>query len=600
MQGVVMIMPSDYVVIYIIFGLVLIYYLIRYFYGKIGSKGIKLDPNKRPLEEIKRSSESYKDSIIVISNSGNILYANKATKNLLDLEEINEENLNSATIFKFSQEEPIDIYTLLHSYASQILEKREFVVRGILLQKKGEIPVKILMGLVGKPASSQVVSISDLSDEIEISTAREKDQLTSIPNQNRAIHEIGVEMSKMHTENRHFALILTSLDNFTDIRAMLGYQKTDRLISEIAEYLLDISKNINSHLYQIARNNFLLMVPDIGSAKEAKEVVKKMGERFKGLQDYSNSQMHLSFSTGVSIYPQSGTTVDLMIDSAYKALAGAEDQGGGYLVIDDDGKFSKGKHYESELYNEMYRGLENKEFELYYQPFIDMKTDKIVGAEALIRWNHPVRGLVPPGLFIPVAEKSGLIVDLGKFVIEEAIKQQKRWEIFQFAKLQISINLTLREIEDANVVNYISKVLEYHQVDPHTIKFEITENVAMVKADVAKKEFEALKALGVQLALDDFGTGYSSFGYLKDFSLDTIKIDQSFVMDMVKNKEHQKIVKAMIGIGHNFDLQVTAEGIEDKETYQMLQGFGCDIAQGYYFSKPLPVFEFQELIRDNN
>jgi len=594
-----MIMPSDYVVIYIVFGLVLIYYIFAYLYNKIRSKGMTLDPNKTPLEEIKKSSEAYKGSLLIISNSGNILYASKTTKDMLGIEKISEESLHDASIFKFSQEEPIDIYTLLHSYADQIRENKEFVVRGKILQKNSEISVKILMSLISKPVSFQVISISDLSDELEISTSREKDQLTKLPNQNRAIHEIGVEMSKMHAQNRHFTLILTSLDNFTDIRAMLGYQKTDRLINEVSKYLLDISKNINSSLYQFSKNNFLLMVPDIGTAQEVKEVVKRMEERFKGLQDYSNSQMHLSFSTGVSIYPQSGTTVDLMIDSAYKALSGAEAQGGGYVVIDDDGKFSKGKHYESELYNEMYDGLGNREFELYYQPFIDMKTDKIVGAEALIRWNHPIRGLVPPGLFIPVAEKSGLIVDIGKFVIEEAIKQQKRWEIFKFAKLQISINLTLREIEEGNVVEYIANILEYHQVDPKTIKFEITENVAMVKADVAKKEFDALKALGVQLALDDFGTGYSSFGYLKDFSLDTIKIDQSFVMDMVKNQEHQKIVKAMIGIGHNFDLQVTAEGIEDKETYQMLQRFGCDIAQGYYFSKPLPVFEFQELIRDN-
>jgi polar amino acid transport system substrate-binding protein len=141
-------------------------------------------------------------------------------------------------------------------------------------------------------------------------------------------------------------------------------------------------------------------------------------------------------------------------------------------------------------------------------------------------------------------------------------------------------------------------MLTYHQVSPASVKFEITENVAMTKADLAKKEFDALKDLGVELALDDFGTGYSSFGYLKDFSLDTIKIDQSFVMNMKTNMEHQKIVKAMIGIGHTFDLQVTAEGIEDKETYKMLQSFGCDIAQGYYFSKPLPVFEFQNLVRE--
>jgi len=591
-------MASDMIVVEIVFGLLVSYFFLSYLYGKIRSENIKLDPNSSPLEEIRRSSEAYKGGVIIVSHSNKILYYSKSTLELLGLDdELSKKTLQSRSIIKLSGKEPTDIFTILEEYKDEIKKSKEYVLRGKISKDGKDIPIKILMGLIGKPKSFYVVSFTDLSDELEISTSREKDQLTNLPNQNKAIQEIGVEMSKMHSEGRHFALILTSLDNFTDIRAMLGYQKTDRLISDISEYLLDISKKIDSSLYQIARNNFLLMVPDIKTSKEAESVVKNMEEIFRGLQEYSNSQMHLTFSTGVSLYPQSGNSVDHMIDSAYKALSEAESKGRGYIVIDDNGDFSKGKHYEAELYNEMYEGLKRKEFELYYQPFVDMKTDKIVGAEALIRWNHPERGLVPPGLFIPIAEKSGIIVDIGKFVIEEAIKQQKKWEIFKFNKLQISINLTLREIESGDVVNYIAKMLKHHQVSPASVKFEITENVAMTKADLAKKEFDALKKLGVELALDDFGTGYSSFGYLKDFSLDTIKIDQSFVMNMKSDIEHQKIVRAMIGIGHTFDLQVTAEGIEDKETYEMLQNFGCDIAQGYYFSKPLPVFEFQNLVR---
>jgi len=594
-----MIMASDMIVVEIVFGLIIAYLFLSYLYKKIGSRDMKLDPNSSPLEKIRKSSEAYKGGVVVMSHSNEVLYYSKSTLELFGISrEINKKTLQERSIIKIQDREATDIISILKEYRDDITKSKEYVIRGKIVSEHDDIPIKILMGVIGKSKPSYVISFTDLRDELEISTSREKDQLTNLPNQNRAIHEIGIEMTKMHSEGRHFALILTSLDNFTDIRAMLGYQKTDRLISDISEYLLDISKKIDSSLYQIARNNFLLMVPDIKNSKEAEGVVKNMEKIFMGLQEYSNSQMHLTFSTGVSLYPQSGNSVDHMIDSAYKALSEAESKGRGYIVIDDNGDFSKGKHYEAELYNEMFDGLKRKEFELYYQPFIDMKTDKIVGAEALIRWNHPQRGLVPPGLFIPIAEKSGIIVDIGKFVIEEAIKQQKRWEIFKFNKLQISINLTLREIESGDVVNYIERMLNHHQVSPASVKFEITENVAMTKADLAKREFDALKNLGVELALDDFGTGYSSFGYLKDFSLDTIKIDQSFVMNMKTNREHQKIVRAMIGIGHTFDLQVTAEGIEDKETYEMLQDFGCDIAQGYYFSKPLPVFEFQNLVRE--
>jgi EAL domain-containing protein (putative c-di-GMP-specific phosphodiesterase class I) len=163
----------------------------------------------------------------------------------------------------------------------------------------------------------------------------------------------------------------------------------------------------------------------------------------------------------------------------------------------------------------------------------------------------------------------------------------------------MSINLSLRDIESEEIVDFIAKSLLENKVAPELIKFEITENSAMVNAQVTQKEFGALKKLGVELALDDFGTGYSSFSYLKDFSLDTLKIDRSFVTDMANNSEHQKLVFAMIELGHNFDLKVTAEGIEDRITFDLLKSYGCDIAQGYYFSKPLPVFEFQELIRRN-
>ncbi|MBL0720981.1 MAG: EAL domain-containing protein, partial [Sulfurovum sp.] len=233
----------------------------------------------------------------------------------------------------------------------------------------------------------------------------------------------------------------------------------------------------------------------------------------------------------------------------------------------------------------------------YYQPYIDMNSGTIEGAEALIRWKHPDRGLISPIEFIPLAEKTGFIIELGKFVIEEAIKQQKKWELFDFHKLPIAINLSLREIETGDMVDFVEQLLKKYQINPALLNFEITENIGMVNAEVAKKEFLALKKLGVSLALDDFGTGYASFSYLKDFPLDILKIDLTFISNIIANEEHQKIVKAMINLGHNFNLKVIAKGIEDKETHDLIQSYKCDMAQGYYFSKPLPVFEFQELIR---
>ncbi len=592
------IIPSELVPFIIFAIIVLMFFFLRSLYRKIISKEIKLVKDGKPLIEIKKNSETYKDGVIVISDSGEVIYSSKSSADILGINQnFDKKELRAASVIKFPKEAPLNLYDLIDRYKNEINLLHEFTLRGKVKQAEGEIPVKILMGMMSKPDSSYIVGISDLSDELEFTDSLQKDQLTSLPNQNRAIYEIGTIISKMHAENRHFALILVSLDNFTDMRAMLGYQKIDSLIGEISEHLVDITRRMDSSIYQMVRNNFLLMVPDIETAQEAHAMAKQIEGKFQGLQDYASSHMHLSFSTGISLFPQSGNSVDLMIDAAYKALAEAESQGGGYVVIDDAGNFSKDKQYEIELYNEMHDALKNREFELYYQPLVDMKSDTVLGAEALIRWNHPKRGLVSPVMFIPLAEKTGFIIELGRFVIEEAIKQQKRWEIFKFNRLQISINLTLREIESGEVVDFIAKTLTKNQVSPGLVKFEVTENMAMVNAETTKQEFERLKNLGTQLSLDDFGTGYSSFAYLKDFPLDTLKIDQSFVRDMTVNTQNQNIVRAMIGIGHTFNLQVTAEGIEDKETYDMLKEFGCDVAQGYYFSRPVPVFEFQQFIR---
>ncbi len=587
------------IVIFTLSVLILFFYAYRKFRFK-NAKYSRFLTNNGAASKIKKNSEIYKEGILIIADSGEVLFSNKSSAEMLGLNQgFDAQDLGGAIVLEISKGKQINLYDFLKMYQNQVNDQKEFTVSTTLVKSEKKVPIKIFFGSNHHPIPCYIIAISDLSTELEISTFRHKDMLTKLPNQNRAVYDIGMTMSKMHAQERHFALILISLDDFTELRAMLGYQETDNLISRISKHLQYIAHGMDSKIYHMMRNNFLLEVPDIDTGEEARMLVNKIENSLRELFEYSDSRMPLTFSTGISFFPKSGANVDILIDSAYKALSEAKRQGNGYTVVDDKGHFFKDKQYEAALYSEMRDALKNSEFELYYQPLIAMKNDLIWGAEALIRWNHPTRGMVSPVEFIPIAERTGLIVEIGKFVIDEAIKQQKKWEIFKFNKLQVSINLSIREIETGNVVDFIARTLTRHQVSPALVKFEITENAAMTDPEATMREFEVLKKLGVQLALDDFGTGYSSFSYLKDFSLDTLKIDRSFVTDLVKNNEHQKIVRAMIGLGHNFDLQVTAEGIEDKATYDLLKEYGCDIAQGYYFSKPLPVFEFQKLIRRN-
>jgi len=241
--------------------------------------------------------------------------------------------------------------------------------------------------------------------------------------------------------------------------------------------------------------------------------------------------------------------------------------------------------------------LQKDEFEVYYQPIIEVKNREIVAAEALIRWRHPKYGLIPPDVFIPMMEKTGFIVEIGKYVLKEVLKQQKRWELFKFKEIEISINMSLLEIETEGFIENVTEQLLHHQINPELIKFEITESAAMSNEGEVDRQLLELKNLGVAIALDDFGTGYTSFDYLKKFPADVLKIDKTLVDYILVNKEDQRIVKAMIELGHNLGMKIVVEGIENERMSQIIASYGCDYMQGYYFSKPVPVFEFQKLLR---
>ena len=324
-------------------------------------------------------------------------------------------------------------------------------------------------------------------------------------------------------------------------------------------------------------------------------LAKQLQEELVSFYKMEDVRLHLTASVGISIYPESGSRQNLF-DNAYKALAQAEKSGHGRINIYKTEVVETG-YDELALYNEMHEALEKDEFEVYYQPIIEVKNREIVAAEALIRWRHPKYGLIPPDIFIPMMEKTGFIVEIGKYVLKEVLRQQKRWELFKFKEIEISINMSLLEIETEGFIENVTEQLLHHQVNPELIKFEITESSAMSNEGEVDRQLLELKNLGVALALDDFGTGYTSFDYLKKFPADVLKIDKTLVDYILVNKEDQRIVKAMIELGHNLGMKIVVEGIENERMSQMIASYGCDYMQGYYFSKPVPVFEFQKLLR---
>ena len=240
--------------------------------------------------------------------------------------------------------------------------------------------------------------------------------------------------------------------------------------------------------------------------------------------------------------------------------------------------------------------MEKNEFEVYYQPVYDAKTNEMVSAEALVRWIHPEHGIITPDVFIPLMEKTGFIIELGHFVLEEVLKQQKRWELFKFKQVAISINIASIELKTEAFLENVKNQLDYHKVYPELIRFEITENDPMLNEGSMRKYITKLKKLGVGITLDDFGAGYNSFSYLQQFPGDLLKIDKALMSAIVTDEDKQRVVKAMVELGHTLGMKVLVEGIENKNMADLMVSYGCDYLQGYYFSKPVPVFEFQKLL----
>jgi polar amino acid transport system substrate-binding protein len=335
-------------------------------------------------------------------------------------------------------------------------------------------------------------------------------------------------------------------------------------------------------------------MPNINGEKDILSVVETIQKELISFYTIDGSGLHLTASTGASIFPDSSSKLNL-VDNAYKALSIAEKNGFARVEI-----FTKNQtnhsYDELKLYNDMHKALESKELEVYYQPIVNAKTRNIVAAEALVRWMHPEHGLISPFVFIPIMEKTGLIVELGKYMLDGVLSQQRRWKEFGLRQVEVSINLSMLEFETGKFVSHVDTKLKEYQVSPRLIKFEVTEGIAMINEKKTSKQLNDLRDMGIGISLDDFGTGYTSFSYLKRIPANTLKIDRSLILNIVKNEDDQQIVQGIIDLGHTLNMKIVVEGIETKDMYEKIRDMGGDFIQGYYFSKPVPVYEFQKLL----
>lgn len=537
--------------------------------------------------------------VVIFSDTFQVIYANEQIQKIIQRKQVEAlDGIADLPLFLIENRE-MSLREILALYRDKRTKDTLQIANASLVDKNESRPISLRVNGVWRERKIACIGIAvlKLADHTQSSDAHYTNTYTGLPNHHKAMADIGLMAQHHAAADQHFAAAVISIDNFLEIVSIAGYMESLQVISLMAKYLQAVSVKNNFKLYHIARTNFLLILPNIASVRECSDLVEKYKTDCEALLHNNDANFHYTISSGIGIY-RGGSTEDLISD-AYKALRAAKKQGLGYTMIAETDLEETEKNSPIK-YSEVKKALEQEEFSLYYQPIYDTKMGKVTGAEALIRWTHPTKGIIPPGLFLPLVEKTGFMKQLGEFVAKEAIGQLGIWKKLGFRDIQVSINFSLREFETMDYSLILDTLLRKNNISASQLKIEVTENIAMSNVAYSTAQFAKLQKLGIAISLDDFGTGYSSFSMLETFPIDTLKIDKSFVDHMSQNKDRRAIVAAIITMSHALGIKVIAEGIEDEQTVVILKHLGCDYMQGYHLGKPMPVFEFQELIRSDS
>jgi diguanylate cyclase (GGDEF)-like protein len=429
---------------------------------------------------------------------------------------------------------------------------------------------------------------------LELSHLAQHDFLTDLPNRAMLNDRIKQAISSAERYHKQLAVMFVDLDHFKKINDTYGHATGDKLLQSVAGRIVSCVRRSDTVSRQ-GGDEFIVLLSEVSHAEDSVFIARKILGALSA--PYSINQKHLcmSGSIGVSTFPDDGQDAETLIHKADTALYDAKKLGRNnyqFFRADMQARVLEWQSLEGSLRS----ALERSEFMLHYQPKVDLKTAHISGVEALLRWEHPERGLIHPLQFIPIAEESGLIVPIGKWVLLEGCRQARAWLDAGLPPVRMAVNVSAVQFMDDDFLENVRDALRVTKIDPSNLELELTETVLMQDADSAMESLHALKAIGVQLAVDDFGTGYSSFSYLRRFPLDALKVDRSFIAEIGAGSDNATILSALINIGKSLKHRVVAEGVETLEQVDFLRRQGCSEAQGYYFSHPVPAAKFSEFL----
>ena len=529
-----------------------------------------------------------------------INYVNKKAEEILDIsadellmKKIGEHQLKWKTINE--REFPIVGFYFERIHKSD--KKNGFV--SLFTRKDGEkIFLAVDSAQIYDEKGELLNTIYSFSDITELMTAQEKvnylayyDELTGLPNRyyiKERLEEVLSEMSNFED----VALLLINLNRFRVVNDSLGNDVGDAFIAIIAERLDHFCKPLQLLVARVGGDEFAIIQTNPGDEEQIKEFAKRILLLLQKPIQEKDFKFHIDATIGISLYTQEIENGEQFLRSATIALHEAKRLAQPYAFYHQN---SNKKLYENIiLENELRKSIDANELVLYYQPQVNLNTGKLMGVEALVRWNHPEKGMISPGIFIPLAEETSLIIAIGNWVIKEACRQIRLWLDQDFPFMRVSVNLSMRQFFQEDLVEIIAECLKKYEVEPHYLELEITESMTM-DVDRAIPMLTKLKGLGVRISIDDFGTGYSSFSYLHLFPVDQLKIDQSFVRNLTIDQSNEAIVETIISLGHHLRLELMAEGVETREQADFLSSNHCNGIQGYLISRPLPACEMEKL-----
>ena len=403
-------------------------------------------------------------------------------------------------------------------------------------------------------------------------------------------------MAQASREANGIALLFIDLDRFKNINDSLGHQVGDQLLRMVGERLKAWVRSGDT-VSRVGGDEFIVLCPNCDSPADASSLGEKLLEAVAKPYRIGDTELVITASIGIALYPDNGTDANSLIGNADVAMYLAkENDRNNYQFYSPELNARNLERLQMEL--RLRHALEEGEFLLYFQPQIDAKSGKIVGAEALIRWLEPELGLIPPGRFIPLAEETGQIQAIGEWVLQQACRHLKKWKQMGLPELPIAINLSARQFKQSSFVDTISQTLGDYKIPAHLLELELTESMLMKDVPQTTAKLNQLKRMGFRISIDDFGTGFSSLNYLRHFPLDVLKIDQSFVRELFDDGAALAIIESIIALARSLGMRTVAEGVETAEQRSILESRGCDILQGYLISRPLPEPEFLEWVKN--